>query len=304
MTMRAVTQGMLLALAAAGLFGLVSVAARASEVPALTKSAYAYLLAGALLAPSLRGLRVETRDWPWILAISLVGGALAPVLLFYGLDQARATDASILLTLEMVFTAILAAAFLRERARAQAWVGMLLLFASAVVVAVRTSGEGGETTLAGASLVALAALGWGVDNTVSAKLVGAYKPHQLLALKGLVGGAAALLAALAARESLAVPRAEILSIAYLGVLGVGASVLLFYHALRRTGATLTASLFLPTAAIVGVLGGWLLLEESLDVGHAAAVLLAVAGVVLVARAPAAGPARTAPPGNRPGRSRP
>lgn len=284
--MRASPQGVLLALAAAILFGLVSVVARASELPALTKSAYAYLIAGVLLAPTLRGLRIETRDWPRILTMGLVGGALAPALLFYGLDQARATDASILLTLEMVFTAILAAMFLRERARAQAWFGIALLFASAIVIAIRTGAQGGETTLVGAILVALAALGWGVDNTVSTKLVGSYKPHQLIALKGLIGGAAALVAAIAMRSSPAIPRAEVLNIAYLGVLGVGASILLFYHALQRIGATLAASLFLPVTAIAGVLGGWLILRETLDVGHAAAAVLAIIGIVLVARAPA------------------
>lgn len=289
--MRTATQGIILALAAAVLFGLVSVAARASELSALTKSAYAYLIAGLALAVTLKGFRVERRDRPRVLTMSLVGGALAPTLLFLGIEQARATDASILLTLEMVFTAVLAAVFLRERARARAWVGIALLFASAIVIGVRTASQGGETTLVGAGLVALAALGWGVDNTVSARLVGSYKPHQLLAVKGLIGGAAALIAAIALGETLAIPRAEVLNIAYIGVLGVGASILLFYHALRRIGATLTASLFLPTTAIAGVLGGWLLLREGLDASHAAAAGLAILGIVLVARASAPEPGK-------------
>lgn len=299
--MRAPTQGVLLALVGAILFGLVSVAARASQLPALTRSAYAYLLAGVLLAATLRGLRIQKRDWPRILTMSLLGGALAPILLFYGLDQARATDASVLLTLEMVFTAILAALFLRERARAQAWIGIALLFASAIIIAIRSSAPGGETTIVGASLVALAALAWGIDNTVSAQLVGSaaqqdantstvasstYKPHHLLALKGLIGGAVALTAAIAMQDSLAIPRTEILTIAYIGILGVGASILCFYHALQRIGATLTASLFLPATAIAGVLGGWLLLGERLDLAHAAAAAIAVLGIILIARAPA------------------
>lgn len=283
--MRGPTQGVLLALAAAVLFGLVSVAARASHLAPLTKSAYAYLIAGVLLAATLRGVRVERRDRPRVVMMSLVGGAIAPILLFYGLEQARATDASILLTLEMVFTAILAATFLRERAPAKAWIGIALLFASALIIAGRTASQQGETTLVGAGLVALAALGWGIDNAVSAKLVGSYKPHQLLALKGLIGGAAAFVAAVALREPLGLPRAEILNIAYIGVLGVGASILLFYHALQRIGATLTASLFLPTTAIAGVVGGWLLLRERLEIHHAASAAIAVVGIVLIARAP-------------------
>lgn len=281
--MRRAVQGILLALLAALLFGLVSVAARASALPPLVKGAYAYLLAGLLLAPTLRGLRVDERDWPKMLIMSLVGGALAPALLFYGLEQATAADASILLTLEMVFTALLATVFLRERAPVAAWVGIVMLFASALVIAYATSSRVGVTTLVGAALVALAALGWSVDNTVSTKLVGAYKPHHLIAIKGLVGGAAALLVAIALGNDLGLPRHEIRNVAYIGTLGIGASILLFYLALQRIGATITSSIFLPGTAIAGVLGAWLLLHEQLTPAHAFAASLALVGILLVSR---------------------
>lgn len=281
--MRRDVQGVLLALAAALLFGLVNVAARASTVPPLVMSAYAYLLAGILLAPTLRGVRIGARDRPKVAAIALLGGALAPALLFYGLQRARASDASILLTLEMVFTAILAALFLRERVRPRAWLGVVLLFVGALLMALRTASASGETTLVGAGLVAAAALGWGVDNTLSAKLVGSYKPHQLLALKGLLGGAAGLAAALLVSEPLRVAPSELRNIAYIGILGVGASVLLFYHALRQIGATLTSSVFLPATALAGVMGAALLLGENLTRWHVLALGLAVSGVLLVSR---------------------
>ena len=283
--MRRSTQGTLLALVAAALFGLVNVAARASTLPPLVLGGYAYLLAGAILAVPVRGLRIEKRDWPEVVVMSLVGGALAPALLFFGLQGATASDASILLTLEMVFTAILAAIFLRERARARAWTGIGLLFASAILIALVTTTREGATTLSGAALVCLAALGWGVDNTVSARLVGAYKPHELLAVKGLLGGSAALLVALLVGNSLVVARTDVSAIAYIGILGVGGSILLFYHALRRIGATATAGLFLPATALAGVIGGALLLHEELTWGHAGACALALFGVFLVSTAP-------------------
>lgn len=282
--MRATSQGILLALLAAMLFGLVNVAARASSLPPLAMTAYAYLLAGLLFAPTLRRMRIERRDWPKLAGMSLAGGALAPVLLFYGLERARAADASLLLTLEMVSTAILAASFLRERVRPAAWLGIALLFGAAIAIA-RTVADGGAggTTLMGAALVLLAAVSWGVDNTISARLVGRYAPHQLLAIKGLAGGSAALVAAAMMGVSLALPPEEIRYVAYIGILGVGGSILFFYHALRRVGATLTASLFIPATALVGVLGGWAILHERLTLLHALAAALALAGVVLIAR---------------------
>lgn len=281
-----VIRGVLLALAAALLFGLVNVAARASTLPPLVLGGSAYLLSGAVLAATLRGMRIDRRDWPRVLVMSLVGGAVAPALLFLGLDHATASDASILLTLELVFTAILAAIFLRERPRPLAWVGVGLLFASALLVAVATRAAGGATTAWGAALVALAALGWGVDNVVSTRLVAAYKPHHLLAVKGLIGGSAAFLAAILAGNSLAIPASEVRTVAYIGILGVGASILLYYHALRRIGATLASGLFLPMTALAGVLGGWILLGEALTPVHAGAGALALGGILLASAGPA------------------
>lgn len=283
--MRAAAQGVLLSLGAAILFGLVSVSARESDLPPLVLGGYAYLLAGLLLAITLRHARMDRRDWPKIAIMGLVGGALAPALLFFGLRNAAASDASILLTLEMVFTALLAAAFLRERARPLVWLGISLLFASALIIAAFTTRTQSATSIVGATLVSLAALGWGIDNTVSTKLVGTYRPHQLLAVKGLIGGATSLVAAASLGQDLSIPASEIWHVVYIGALGVGASILLFYHALQRIGATLTSSLVLPTAALAGVLGGWLLLDERLMMVHAAAGALAFAGVVLVSRAP-------------------
>lgn len=278
--MRAQVRGVLLALGAAVLFGLVSVSGRASALPPLVLGGYAYLVAGILLAPSLRGFRVARPDAGRLLAMALVGGALAPALLFYGLARVGAADASILLTLEMVFTAVLAAVFLRERLPFRGWIGVAALFASAALLAA-AGARAGETSLAGAALVLLAALGWGVDNTLSAKLAGSYEPRALVAIKGLVGGAAALLVALAIGASARLPLVEVKHVAYIGALGVAASIVLFYHALRDVGATLTASLFLPIGAIAGVVGAWLVLREPLAPAHAFAGALALAGAMLV-----------------------
>lgn len=287
--MRAKSQGILLSVGAAVLFGLVSVSGRQSGLAPLVLGGWAYLLAGLLLAPTLRRIRVEGRDWLKVVTMSVVGGALAPALLFFGLREAAASDASLLLTLEMVFTAVLAAVFLREGPSLRVWVGIALLFASAVVVAVATTRAMGATTALGAALVALAALGWGIDNTVSARLVGKYEPHQLVSLKGLMGGATSLFVALLLGQGLRVPMGEVGHVVYIGALGIGASIVLFYHALRRIGATLTSSLFLPTAALAGVLGGRLFLDERLTVMHAVAGALALAGILLVSQAQMAPP---------------
>lgn len=281
--------GIGLALGAALLFGLVNVAAKGATLSPLQLGGAAYLLAGLALAAFLRSAHVERRDAPRVLAMALLGGALAPLALFAGLERTSATHASLLLTLEMVFTAILARAFLRERVTGRAALALVLLFSGALVVgasAVAPRDADDPATLAGDALVVLAALGWAADNAVSADLAKRHKPHHLIALKGLIGGGAALLAAaLLVRAPVDVTLENVRAVAYIGLLGIGASTVLFYHALQRVGATRTASVFLPTTALAGVGGAAILLGEPLRWLHVASAALAVAGVILMTTEP-------------------
>lgn len=271
--------GVVLALAAAALFGLANVAAKSSGLPPLAIAAGSYLIAGVALAPMLRGARVARKDWPVMGAMALVGGAVAPLLLFAGLQRATAVDASMLLTLEMVFTAILAGLVLRERVSRRAWVGFALLLGAALLVAI-AGGGGGRSAPVGLGLVALAALSWGVDNMLSARLVGAYRPHHVAAIKGLLGGGA-LAACLVATGGWEAPSAaQWRALLFIGLGAVALSVVLFYHALQRLGATRTAALTIPSAAVTGAVAGAALLGEPFTPLHGAAVLLVVAGVAL------------------------
>jgi len=99
------------------LYGSINVLAKPLPLHPFVKAAIAYLASAVTLAPFLRGLRIVPRDWPKVLAMGLVGAGVSPVLLFYGLRETAAADAGLLLTLEMVATATLAYAFLRERFR-------------------------------------------------------------------------------------------------------------------------------------------------------------------------------------------
>lgn len=278
--MRPPIQGSLLALGAAILFGLVSVAAKGATTHALVKGGLAYLLAGLALAPALRGIRIETRDGPAILAMSIVGGAAAPALLFFGLERASAVTTSILLTLEMVFTAILTTIFLRERTRGRAFAGIAVLFLAAVLASLPVGGSGGSTTPLGIVLVAGAAFGWGIDNTISTKLVGSYKPHHLVAIKGLIGGGIALLIAALIGADFTIRATDAARIAFVGLLGIGASIVLFYHALARIGATATSAIFLPASALAGVVGARALLGEAIAWTHVAGAALVILGILL------------------------
>jgi drug/metabolite transporter (DMT)-like permease len=280
-------QGVLLALLAALFFGFVNVTAKRTTLHPLALAGTTYLLAGLALSPWLRGLRIGRADWGRVALMSLSGAFLAPVLLYYGLDHANAADASLLLTLEMAFTALLAALLLRERVRGRAALGMALLFLAALLVGAAgllAPRLPGATSLLGVVLVVGATFGWSVDNLASTHLTRRHDPRGLIALKSLVGGGACALAWLATQPMEAPTARNLLEILFIGLVGVGASTVVFYRALQLVGATRTTGVFVPAIALSGAAAGALLLGERLGWPHLVAGVLMVAGVALLTTA--------------------
>ncbi len=274
------------------LYGSVNVLAKPLDMHAAWKTALLYAASAAFLSPFLRGLRIARADRGKVLAMGFFGGGLAPVLLFFGLQETAATDAGLLLTLEMVATAALAFAFLHERFTGRDTLGLLFLLATAGAVALASGQGASATTLRGAALVLAAAVSWGIDNAVSASLVGTYRVPQLVAVKGVIGATCALLAIAALRPPLPTTTPA-LEMAGLGVVSIACSSLLFYTALQRVGAARTSAMNIATTATIGALGGAALLHETLGWLHAVAFLLLLVGAALLWRA---SPIAAAPPG--------
>src|SRR5215469_4436998 len=145
------------ALAAALLFGASTPFAKA-----LVGNVQPLLLAGLLYLGSGLGLWVArlTRDrgvkpvslsrleWLWLAGAIAAGGVLGPTLLMYGLTRTTAADASLLLNLEAVLTALLAWVVFRENAGRRVVLGIALIVAGGV--ALTWGGGTGGTSLTGA----------------------------------------------------------------------------------------------------------------------------------------------------------
>jgi len=277
------TAGVLSALGAALLFGSVNVAARVAlqdGLQPLWVSALSYVVGGLALSPILLRARIPRADLPRLGIVVLAGAIVAPLLLFYGLSRTSAVDGSLLLNLEMLFTAVLAFVVLRERMRAREALGLAAIAAGAVLVSLAARAEG-STSLLGAALVALAALGWGIDNTASTPLAKRLDPRALIAWKTLLGGSVVVVAALALSGAPAgTPRDWALA-AGAGLVGVAVSSVLFYRALRHIGATRTTVIF-SLSSLVGATLAHVLLGEPWTWLHLAGAAAGVAGVVAVA----------------------
>jgi drug/metabolite transporter (DMT)-like permease len=217
------------------------------------------------------------RRGQWLrLGLAIVfGGVLAPGLLMYGLASTSAAAAALLLNLEPIFTVLLAWLVFGEAIGARIALGMTAIAAGALAL----SWQGGNAVGSPVALaaIALACLGWAVDNNLTRKIALA-DPVQIAALKGAAAGMVNVALALSAGSS--VPPAETIGAAALvGFVGYGASLVLFVRALRAAGAARTGAYFSLAPFFGGVLS-MALFGEAPSIRLGAAGLLMALGVGL------------------------
>lgn len=277
-----IRRGGLLAIAAAVLFGLSTPAAKA-----IVGNLHPLLLAGLLYLGSGIGLGIiialgqrhgvglKRADLPWLLATIVFGGTLGPALLMWGLTQTTGSTASLLLTLEGVFTALIAWVVFREPFNRRIGLGMASIFSGAVLLGLQTpSGNAGAL---GALAVAGACLSWAIDNNCTSKIADV-DALTLASIKGVVAGATNVALGLAAGA--AFPSTGVLAAsALVGFFGYGLSLVLFVLALREIGAARTGAYF-STAPFIGAVIGLIALSEPLTAALLCAGILMAFGVYL------------------------
>jgi len=279
---RPALKGGLLALLAAVLFGASTplVQRFGAGVGAFTTAALLYAgaaLVGSLsLRPKEREARLYRADLPRLLAMAFFGAILGPVALAWGLQRTSGTGASLMLTLEALFTAALAWALYRESIDRRVALAMLLLFGGGVVLVI-DQGRGGGEQLAGLLAVTLATVAWAVDNTLSRALA-ERDPGQVVLAKAALGAGATAALGWAAGEPLPAAGAALALLA-VGATGYGLSLRLYLLAQRAFGAARTGSVFAFAPFIGAALAVWLG-DRSAGGWMAAGGVLMLAGVVL------------------------
>jgi drug/metabolite transporter (DMT)-like permease len=172
-------------------------------------------------------------------AVALIGAAFAPTLLVLGLRRTDAATGSLLLALEAPFTLILSRLFLRERLSARVAMAVALIALGSLALTIAPGGM--AASLAGPAFVAGAALAWAMENLLSRSLADG-DPLRVVRGKGLIGSAAATLAALTAGQT-RLPLGPVLALVAIGGVGYGISLHLYLRAQRLVGAARTASVF-------------------------------------------------------------
>jgi len=174
----------------------------------------------------------------------------------YGLLQAPASSASLLLNLEGAFTSLIAWAVFREHVPLRIALGMVVIVAGGALL----SWEGHIVwgSVWGPLAVAGACLCWAVDNNLTQR-VAAGDPVQIAQIKGLVAGTVntGLALSLGARLPETFPASAALLV---GFLGYGVSLVCFVLALRALGTARTGAYF-SLAPFIGAALGLLLYRE-------------------------------------------
>ena len=288
--------GVAAALGAALLFGAGTPSAKL-----LLHDVSPWLLAGLLYLGSGLGLtlyrllnhspavRLPRKEIFWFAAAILAGGIIGPVLLMVGLMGMPASEASLLLNAEGVFTALLAWFAFKENFDRRIAVGMGAIVTGAVVLS--WSGEARFTGLWPMLAILGACFAWSIDNNLTRK-ISLTDATWIASVKGLVSGTVNLILALSLGAAMpAFP--ELVGALVVGLLAYGVSLTLFVVGLRHLGTARTGAYF-SVAPFFGALlallmgdpvtipiiisgslmafGTWLHLTERHEHSHAHAVL--------------------------------
>jgi drug/metabolite transporter (DMT)-like permease len=262
------------ALLAAASFGVTAplIAVVGKGLGPLTTAALLYAGASASSLPSLARRRASAAlrpaHWWRLLAMALLGGAVAPTLLAWGLQRIGAFAGSLLLNLEAAFTVLLAWLAYRESIGQRVVAALALMTLGGTTLAFGAGGDARFTGL-GALAVAGATLAWAIDNTLSREL-SQQNPVVVVATKGALGAALTASLAYALGESLPHASVAVILLAC-GASGYGLSLRLYLRAQGLIGAARTGSIF-AVAPFIGAALGFALGDRAQTVPTALAAL--------------------------------
>jgi len=279
-------QGLLKGLLAAVTFGLsaplISTLTATGSPLVLTGLLYGGSALALLTARALRGANTQEsslkrKDLGMLALLTVIGGIAAPICLVSGLAFLSAGSASLLLNLEAVFTMGIALVVGREHLSSKGIAAAVLILAGAVIIG---GGTTSGSTLHGALLIALACLGWGIDNNISQRL-SIRDPMQIALLKSVGASVPMLLLAGLTGAKFPTPM-EAAVVLLIGALGYGLSMWLDLLALRELGAARESVIF-ATAPFVGAGFSVFALKDTLSANLITSGVLMVVGVALLLR---------------------
>lgn len=221
--------------------------------------------------------KMQRRDLLYLMGSTAFGAIAAPILLMVGLKWTAGSDASLLLNLEGVMTAIIAVAFFQDRGGHRLWFALAAMTGASTIISYTPGGGFGGN---GALLIVLAMLCWGIDNNFMQR-ISRLDPVRMSTIRSAIAATFSLSLAMI----LYGPPGWAMAFLYamiIGAVSYGLSNVLFFVGLRYLGSSRTSTFFSigPYAAAMAAIP---LLGEPVTVQLLIAGVLMAAGTFLLTR---------------------
>jgi drug/metabolite transporter (DMT)-like permease len=279
----------------AAIWGLGWVAGRvaARDIPPFTAGWTRYILAVGCFLVFLKVTKQwvlpNKKQWKLIVAIGFLSTFLYQAFFMYGMKWTAAGDASLMITFNPLFTAILAVPFLGEKFDKRLASGLLLAVTGVAVLAWYSPNVDIPVNerLLGDALIGLSALSWACTTILMKKAMtgeDAMSPLHLTVWSSVAGLVIQTPAAIWEYSQVGFPtNASIEAWSWLAFLAIFSTVLSyvwFADGIKKIGASKT-SFYVYLVPIFGIFSGWLLLDEKLGISLAVSFILIAGGVYLV-----------------------
>ena len=239
---------------------------------------------------SFRFLPPDRESWVFSIWLGLLGTMAYQLLFMHGMSWTAAGDASLIIPMNPVFTALLAIPMLGQKISARMSLGLLIgISGVAVVVGWSPNSEIPiEHRIIGDLMILFAALSWAATSNLTKIMLSwesDYSSLEIVVWYSVTGWALLSPWVIAENWGSSIPdpsMAEWLTIAYLGVISTVLSYVLFAKGIELIGPT-AASSYVFLVPVFGVLGGWLLLDEEIGASMVLGFVLIVVGVTEVLR---------------------
>lgn len=226
--------------------------------------------------PSAKRFAFRRQDWKYIIAMVILD-IIAPILLMTGLLSTPASTTALLNNFEIVFTALVASLFFKEKIGHRMRFAIALIVTAGIVLSVDDVSTL-QLTL-GSLWIALATLSWGIENNMTRQL-SHHDARHVVIFKGLGSGIGALLVAGVLLDTMVTPLYYLYALG-VGFVSYGLSLVCYITAQRFLGAARTSAYY-AVAPFAGALFSFIFVQESLTWNFLiGAIFMAIATFFLI-----------------------
>jgi drug/metabolite transporter (DMT)-like permease len=261
-----------------------------SITPPLTFTASKNLIVGILIVAIL----LISKKWKLIAKlnkvqlikltlIGLIGGALPFYLFFTGLSQIPAINAALIHKTLVIWVALLALPFLKEKLSSLQILAIGILFASNLLI----GGFKGFTFSTGEIMVLVATILWAVENIIAKKVLAQVDPDLVVTARMGLGALVLVSATLIQNPQSLVQIVQLssiqifwLSLTAIALLGYTMS---WYRALKHAPATLVASVLVISTLVTNILSA-IFITHTWQISQSIQAGMLVLGVTLLVKA--------------------